>query len=152
MGPAGVRLEVEGTLEAVSRAVADLRGHLDARIAPDAPLDCAAIELGVAEVLTNIVLHGHGGGPIELECLRREAEVEILVRDTGQPIPPERLARAGPACFAFDPGDLKRLPDHGMGLALVKALFHSLDYGHADGRNEMRLRRRLDVVAPDRGR
>lgn len=148
MAPPGVRLEVEGTLEAVSRAVADLRRRLDGLIAPDAPLDCAAIELGVAEVLTNIVQHGQGGGPIELECLRREGVVEVLVHDTGRPIPPDWLARAGPACFEFDPADLGRLPDHGMGLALVKTLFHSLDYHHANGRNVMRLRRHLGSGGP----
>jgi len=147
MAAAGVRLEVEGTLEAVSRAVADLRRCLDGRIAPDAPRDCAAIELGVAEVLTNIVQHGHGQA-IELECLRREGEVEVLVRDAGQPIPAERLDRAGPACFDFDPADLDRLPGHGMGLALVKALFHRLDYHRAEGRNVMRLTRRLGEGGP----
>lgn len=145
MAPPGVRLEVEGTLEAVSRAVADLRRRLDAMIAPDAPQDCAAIELGVAEVLTNIVQHGQGQGPIELECLRREGAVEVLVRDSGRPIPFEQLAQAGPACFDFDPADLDRLPDHGMGLALVKCLFHRLDYQQADGRNLLRLQRLLQT-------
>ncbi len=143
MEPPGVRLEVEGTLDAVSRAVADLRRRLDAVIAPDAPQDCAAIELGVAEVLTNIVLHGQGRGPIEVECRRRGGVVEVVVRDTGQPIPPDQLGRAGLDCFDFDPADLGGLPDHGMGLALVRSLFHGLDYHHAHGRNVLRLRRRL---------
>ncbi len=144
MAPPSVRLEVEGTLEAVSRAVADLRRRLDAVIAPEAPQDCAAIELGVAEVLTNIVQHGQGRGPIVLECLRREGAVEVLVHDGGRPIPFEALAQAGPARFDFDPADLARLPDHGMGLALVKSLFHSLDYQQAEGHNLLRLRRRLE--------
>ncbi len=148
MAPPGVRLEVEGTLEAVSRAVADLRRRLDALIAPDAPQDCAAIELGVAEVLTNIVQHGQVPGSIEVECLRREDAVEVLVRDAGRPIPFERLVQAGPASFDFDPADLDRLPDHGMGLALVKALFHSLDYQQAGGRNLLRLRRQLQGHGP----
>lgn len=143
MAPPGVRLEVEGTLEAVSRAVAQLRRHLDALIAPDAPQDCDAIELGVAEVLTNIVLHGHPGGAMELQCERRADLVEVLVRDRGQPIPHDRLAGASLASFDFDPADLAALPDHGMGLALVKSLFDSLDYQQSGGCNVLRLQRQL---------
>ena len=147
MALAGVHLEVEGTLEAVSQAVAQLRRHLDRLIAPDAPQDCAAIELGVAEVLTNIVLHGQPGDRMELQCERQADVVEVVVRDRGRPIPLERLAGAGLARFDFDPADLAGLPDHGMGLALVKALFHSMDYQQADGCNVMRLQRRLGAGA-----
>lgn len=136
----GVHLEVEGTLQAVSKAVAELRQRLEGRLAPQ---DCDAIELGVAEVLTNIVLHGRDAGPIELECSSQDGVVEVLVRDTGLPIPLDQLAGAGPAGFDFDPADLDSLPDHGWGLALVRRLFHSLDYRRDDGHNEMRLRRML---------
>ena len=147
MAAPGVRLEVEGTLEAVSQAVAQLRRHLGVLIAPDAPQDCDAIELGVAEVLTNIVLHGQPGDRVQLQCERRADVVEVLVRDRGRPIPRDRLAGAGLARFDFDPADLEGLPDHGMGLALVRSLFHSLDYQQVDGCNVLRLQRRLGAGA-----
>jgi serine/threonine-protein kinase RsbW len=110
------------------------------------PAECDAIELGVAEALTNIVVHGYGGDTQEtvlVRLLERPAGLEIEIRDRGRPIPPGRLEQADETTFLYDPTDLGALPEGGMGLALIKAAFHKVSYRRKGGINRLRLVRRV---------
>ena len=137
-------LRVPSTLEAVADATQQLRGLL-----PDwlSASEADAIELAIAEALTNIVQHGYGGQPghdVRLRVRERDAAVEIDLWDQGRPIPRERLRNADASTtFQFDPTDLAGLPEGGMGLALIKSAFHEVRYGSRDGTNRLHLVRRL---------
>jgi serine/threonine-protein kinase RsbW len=137
-------LLVPTTLDAVAVATQQLRAML-----PDW-LDAAeidAIELAVAEALTNIVRHGYDGqaGPdMRLRVLERAGALEIDVWDQGRPIPRGRLDSAdATTTFQFDPTDLAALPEGGMGLALIKSAFHEVRYGSRSGTNRLHMVRRL---------
>jgi serine/threonine-protein kinase RsbW len=85
------------------------------------------LELAIVEAANNIVLHGYAGraGEIEmLACLDGGLGVEL--RDTGIPIPPERLADAPHA--AVD-------AEHGRGLAIIRACVDRMEYASAGGVN-----------------
>jgi serine/threonine-protein kinase RsbW len=106
-----------------------------------------AIELALAEALTNIVEHGYGHDsldPVRLRLVERPDALQIDIWDRGQPIPDGRLENTDVhTTFLFDPTDLDGLPEGGMGLALIKSAFHDVRYGSRDGVNRLRLVRRI---------
>ena len=137
-------LLVPTTLADVAQATQQVRGLL-----PDwlSGSECDAIELALAEALTNIVQHGFGSGPgqpVRLRVRERGGALEVDLWDQGRPIPKDRLALADPSTtFLFDPTNLAGLPEGGMGLALIKAAFHEVRYGSRDGVNRLHLVRRM---------
>lgn len=106
-----------------------------------------AIELALAEALTNIVEHGYGHDstePVRLRIRERSGALEIDIWDRGQPIPDGMIENTDvTTTFMFDPTDLDGLPEGGMGLALIKAAFNEVQYGTRDGVNRLRLVRRI---------
>lgn len=136
-------LSLHATLDQVAAATQQVRQLLPEWMEPH---ECDAIELGVAEALTNIVEHGYGGDTQEtvlVRLLERPGGLEIEIRDRGRPIPPGRLEQADETTFLYDPTDLGSLPEGGMGLALIKAAFHEVSYRRKGGVNRLRLVRRV---------
>ena len=137
-------LVVQATLAQVAQATQQLRGLLPDWLG-DAERD--AIELAVAEALTNIVKHGYGQDSehqVRLRVRERDSALEIDLWDGGQPIPAGRLDHADPSTtFLYDPTDLAALPEGGMGLALIKSAFHEVRYGSRAGVNRLHLVRRM---------
>jgi anti-sigma regulatory factor (Ser/Thr protein kinase) len=102
------------------------------------------VEVSLDEVLANVVRHGLEG--------RGDASVEIEMRLDPATVPPVcevRVADDGPA---FDPLALPEAdtslgvaerPIGGLGMTLVRRLMDEVEYERRDGRNHLRLRRRL---------
>lgn len=106
------------------------------------------VEVALDEVLANVVRHGlegrGSGATVELE-LRLDAGVEppvceVVVSDDGPEFDP--LAAAAPDT-SLGVGDR---PIGGLGIALVRKLMDEVAYERRDGRNRLRLRRRLVPV------
>jgi serine/threonine-protein kinase RsbW len=137
-------LSVATRLADVAAATQQLRGML-----PDwlEERERDAIELALAEVLTNVVRHGYGGDAAEkmrVRVLERPGALEIDVWDRGRPIPPGKLESTDvTTSFSFDPTNLAELPESGMGLALIKSAFDDVRYASRDGVNRLHLVRRL---------
>jgi serine/threonine-protein kinase RsbW len=103
------------------------------------------VEVSLDEVMANVVEHAFEGrdeaGTVDLE-LRLELGVEppvceMMVMDDGPEFDP--LSAAGP-----DPSlGIEERPIGGLGLALVRRLMDEVEYERRDGRNRLRLRRRL---------
>ncbi|TFY96707.1 ATP-binding protein [Ramlibacter humi] len=105
-----------------------------------------AVELALAEALTNIVEHGYAGllpQDIRVRLVDRPGALEVDVWDRGHPIPLRRLEEADDTTFQFDPTDLEALPEGGMGLALIKAAFQEVRYRRRQGVNRLHLVRRM---------
>jgi len=138
-----IQFNVPARLEEV-RAVAE---SLRAFMTSDVPVEARdAIELGIVEAMTNVVTHGYAGTQPAAMELRFEqsgdaAIVELL--DSGTPIPPENLGRDSKAPFDFDPADIASLPEHGMGLSLIRLSFDAVDYQSADGVNRLTMAKRF---------
>jgi serine/threonine-protein kinase RsbW len=137
-------VELQAMLAQVAPATQRVRALLPDWLT-DAERD--AIELALAEALTNIVEHGYGGDhgdAVRLRLQERGGGLEIDIWDRGQPIPDGLIESTDVATtFLFDPTDLDGLPEGGMGLALIKAAFDDVRYGTRDGVNRLRLVRRL---------
>ena len=109
-------------------------------------IELGMIELGIIEALTNVVKHGHAGGAdARIEVLYQEFADRIVVEiiDRGRAMPPAGLDRADERAFDFDLANLASLPESGMGLALIKRSFDSIDYSSSSGENRLRLMKSL---------
>ena len=139
---AGVIL-VQATLEDVTHSMVLLRTILPAQLGED---ECHSVEIGLAEALANVVLHGYAGLKAEPFKVRWSVSQRLLlleILDRGRPIPEDRLRSAGPDTFGFDPTVLDALPEGGLGLSLMLAAFDRVDYSSADGVNRLRLTKRI---------
>jgi serine/threonine-protein kinase RsbW len=109
--------------------------------------DLFALEIVVAEALTNVVRHAYGGQPpdrdgedIALTLRVADGRLQVLVRDWGEKF--ELAADAGDI-------DLDELRTGGYGLYILKELMDDVtaDTSHDEG-TELRMERRIGV---DRG-
>lgn len=100
-----------------------------------------AVEVAVVEALTNLVKHGYPYKPGRIEIAARGGTdgVTVDIFDTGQTIPDDILARAGPERFAFDPEDIDGLVEGGMGLSIIFMTMDVVDYSPHAGRNWLHL-------------
>lgn len=127
-------VSVPARLEAVRTLAAALReACATAGLAEDAAFE---IELAMVEAANNIVLHGYEGdeGVIGMEVHQRSRAIEVMLIDTGTPIPDEILDHPGEA------GDDS---EHGRGIAIIRAFVDGLEYGSRDGINRLLLRKAL---------
>ncbi|HMO46236.1 MAG TPA: ATP-binding protein [Rubrivivax sp.] len=104
-----------------------------------AAADVLRLTLVVEELLTNSIVHGHGGGgdaPVQLRLAVGESQLALHFEDQAPPFDPLRyLAEAAPR---LDLGAEERQVG-GLGLPLVAQMAEQFDYVHADGRNRLRL-------------
>ncbi|MEY4908853.1 MAG: Anti-sigma factor [Pseudomonadota bacterium] len=131
--------DIPATLDEVSRLCAELNLLANAR---GGVTWAAEIDLGMTEVLTNVVRHGYGDtghGRITLTCRTTAVQWHLSVHDRGSPIPTDLLAQADGSVFDFDPDDLDNIPEGGMGLALIRGCFDQLDYVADDTGNRLYL-------------
>lgn len=115
-------------LEEVSRVCGEVGALAAARLGE---AQAGEIDLGLSEALSNIVRHGCAGQPgarIELVCVESPGRWCLRLFDRGRPVPAQALREPADAVFDFDPGSLDALPEGGMGLALMRACFDTLDY------------------------
>jgi serine/threonine-protein kinase RsbW len=141
--PGSGRMAVQASLQDVARAVQALAQVLPPQLAQQ---QRHAIEIALAELLNNIVLHGFpggGGAPIEVSWSLVPDAFVVELCDSGVAIPAAKLDAAGAATFDFDPDDLAALPQGGLGLAIVKAAFDRIDYRTEQGINCMHLEKSL---------
>lgn len=138
---------ISATLDEVSRLCAELNALAIERGGVEW---AAEIDLGLTEVLTNVVRHGYGDdgrGHIALCCTTLEQRWLLSVHDQGSPIPADLLDKADASVFDFDPDDLDSIPEGGMGLALIRGCFDELDYVASPSGNRLHLVKQLPRLA-----
>jgi anti-sigma regulatory factor (Ser/Thr protein kinase) len=105
------------------------------------PTGLYVANLCVEELLVNIVNHGYGGKPVadvEVDVEVSPQTLLIEISDGAAPFDPTKDA-AAPDLEA----DLDARPIGGLGVHLVKQLTDEMSYRRADGRNQVRLIKRL---------
>jgi serine/threonine-protein kinase RsbW len=132
------RFLIRATLAEVSALGSALRAF---RSGHDRCAECH-IEIGIIEALTNVVEHGYAAGADATIAIRYSEYPDRLVTeivDHGRPIPLDRMEKADAEVFAFDPTDTCNLPEGGLGLSLIRALFDVVEYSSAPAENRLRL-------------
>ncbi len=131
-------LSVSGSSEGV-RQVAGAFDTFSASQGIDGPA-AQAVQVALDEILSNTVrsafLAGRAGH-IDVRFEIAEGALEVLIVDDGIAFDP--LARADPNPKA----PLEARPVGGLGIYLVKQLMDSVDYERKDGRNRLRLKKRI---------
>ena len=116
------------------------------------PAESRAVVRSVDEALANVMRHAYGGKPglpIEVTCkrLRRAnkgsdpAGIEIVLRDSGIAIDPERL-RGRP---------LDEIRPGGLGLHFMKQSMDEVQFSRSQGQNQLRLVKYLAAGRPNPG-
>ena len=106
--------------------------------------DRADYATAVMEWLVNVVKHSYSHAPgaeISICAVPGPDAIELLVEDTGRGMAPWRFD-AAPAEVRFDPTDVHRLPESGMGLAIIKSVMDSVRYDRECGVNRLTAVRR----------
>jgi serine/threonine-protein kinase RsbW len=145
--PALYHADFEATFKEVSRVCSEVhalaleRGNIEWAV---------LVDLGLTEAMTNVIRHGYASaqhGRVTLTCIETVDQWQLTLKDCGTPIPQAQLHQADGSIFDFDPDDLRSIPEGGMGLALIRACFDTVDYqAHRDG-NCLQLTKRLDPAA-----
>ena len=102
--------------------------------------DANALHIVLDEVLSNSIRHGLGGASsheIAVTLELSEGEIRIEVEDDGVAYDPTQA----PAPVLA--GTLDERTEGGLGVAFVRALTNSIEYGRIAGRNRLVLRRRV---------
>lgn len=102
---------------------------------------CDTIQLVLAEALNNVTEHAYpdsDGGPIYLRAIVEEAQLSVVIRDRGMPLPPNLIL--SDAAETFDPADL---PEGGFGWHLIRNLASALDHNRLARWNELKIVFRL---------
>ena len=107
------------------------------------------LRLVVEELFVNTVMHGHGGdsdAPVDISILLAGDRVVLTYVDVAPPF--------DPFAEVHDPAAEARLEDRrvgGLGVFLVRQFVDELDYRREDGRNHLRLRKRVGARAASDG-
>jgi serine/threonine-protein kinase RsbW len=103
--------------------------------------ECAQVELALFEAVNNVIRHayrGQAGHPVDVVFTVRGERFSIEIEDEGEAMPPPKEP-----VLEFDPDDIANLPEGGMGLFLIHSVMDEVAFARKDGRNSMRMTRRL---------
>lgn len=138
MGDEPLTLRVTNDLAELARVAA----RVDAFCMAEAiPADCNfKLNIALEELLTNTICYGYSDGrlhQIALIIARDGDELVAEISDDARPFDPRQAA----------PPDLDATIEErrmgGVGVHLVKTLMDKVDYAYRDGRNHVRLRKRI---------
>lgn len=102
-----------------------------------------AVELCVVEAVTNVIKHSYGGLPGHEASVVIEAQPDrltIKVSSTGAGIPRGKLEKPR---LDFNPKDIARLPQGGMGIYLIHKIMNEVKYDEAEGINTLTMVKNL---------
>lgn len=148
-GPCEVGLVIESRLENVALVAVAVRRLAEHLGLPSA--DAAAVELSVAEAVSNSVRHAYSGEPhhsVTVVVARTGGVLSVKVLDSGEPMPPGLEA---PGCPEPDPERPQAIPEGGRGLYLMHSLMDEVTYDTLGTLNVVELKKRLpELSKPDR--
>ena len=106
--------------------------------------DRADYATAVMEWLVNVVKHSYAHSPgaeIRICAIAGPESIELMVEDRGRGMAPWKFDTA-PSELEFDATDITKLPESGMGLAIIKSVMDSVRYCSDCGVNRLTAVRR----------
>jgi len=107
-----------------------------------------AVQMAVDEACTNIIEHAYGGqadGTIHITCRLVNDDIEIIIRDYGQPFDPQTAPRADVTA------PLEERTERGLGLYLMEKLMDSVEFEFDPVKgNVLTMRKRRTSEKPSR--
>lgn len=135
---AEVSLDFDGSLLGVRDVLGRVVRCLDI-LALD-PDEKGSVELVLAEALNNVVEHAYGGaaeGRVHLALHHAADGLHVLIRDSGSPMPEERLPLSDHATPDAAGPDA---PEGGFGWFMIRHIARDIAYRREDGENLLTFR------------
>lgn len=107
----------------------------------------ADVRIALAEAINNVVEHAYAGttpASVKVHCRLHQNWLEILISDTGNPLPGFRVPEGAPAPLGERREDL---PEGGFGWFLIHQLTSEIRYDRSEGCNRLSLR--FSFLDPD---
>ncbi|UJR79947.1 sensor histidine kinase [Sandaracinus amylolyticus] len=80
----------------------------------------------IRNLLDNAIRHSRAGGTVRVEVVRDpRGDASVVVRDEGEGIAAEHLARIGEPLFRVDPSRARGTGGRGLGLAIARGIAHA---------------------------
>lgn len=115
-------------------------------LTPLSDVDAHQIALCVVEAVNNAIVHAYGReAEHEVQVIFDQHSDRLIVQicDAGQAMDPKHLAPQTSSPLDFDPHCLERIPERGMGLAIIRKTMDEVTYTTSHGRNILTLTRFL---------
>jgi len=94
---------------------------------PNAPVDASRIRQVMHNLLSNALRHTPTGGTISLTLQKQDDKIAIVVKDTGEGIPPEHLGKVFERFYRTSLSRNRGSGGVGLGLAIAKAIVEAHD-------------------------
>ena len=133
-----VRLDFDGSLLGVREVLARVMRSID--ILSLDPEEKGSVELVLAEALNNVVEHAYRGAaerPVHLELHHAADGLHVLIRDSGRPMPEERLPLSD---LSTPDGEGPDAPEGGFGWFIIRHIARDIAYRRRDAENVLTFR------------
>lgn len=131
-------LSFAATEAEASAGIAQLSKGLEVQGLP--PHKAADVKIALAEAINNVVEHAYAGitpAEVQVHCRLHQNWLDILISDTGNPLPGFRVPDEVPAPLG---SSIDELPEGGFGWFLIHKLTSDIRYERSDGCNRLSLR------------
>lgn len=98
------------------------------------------VKIALAEAINNVVEHAYSGiapANVQVNCRLCKERLEIVISDSGAPLPGLRIPDGKPAALG---SNIRNLPEGGFGWFLIHQLTSEIRYERHDGNNHLCLR------------
>ncbi|MDE2058957.1 MAG: ATP-binding protein [candidate division NC10 bacterium] len=115
-------------------------------LAPLSDVESHQIALCVVEAVNNAIVHAYDREAAhEIEVIFGQYSDRLIVQicDAGRTMDPKHLVPQTASPFDFDPHCLERLPERGLGLAIIRKTMDEVTYTTSHGKNILTLTRFL---------
>jgi serine/threonine-protein kinase RsbW len=134
-----VKLIIDSVLGHASLVAEAVKGMCS--VADLSPEDASLLSLCVFEAVTNSIRHAYNDEPdhqIEVVFSLDQDQIRIEVSDNGDP-----MEQPEEPDLDFDPGDIRNLPEGGMGLHIIYETMDQVAYESSDRKNTLTMVKRL---------
>ncbi|MEO8661610.1 MAG: ATP-binding protein [Bryobacteraceae bacterium] len=145
------RISIESDLAAVFVVSVLVRGVCE-HLGMDSA-ETSSIEICAVEAVTNSIKHAYDcahGREVCVELLYTQDRLRLVVQDDGVSMPDQhrRTLTTGSNVFGFDPADLDRIPECGMGLEIIRQAMDEISYSTIGGTNSLNMTKFLRKREP----
>lgn len=102
------------------------------------------IQIAVVEAVTNVIRHAYksaSGHEVNVTVNYNSSRLDVDVEDNGSAMDAEHveLLQHGSSAFDFDPSDLDKVPEGGLGLEIIHRSSDRVEYFRSESSNRLRM-------------
>jgi serine/threonine-protein kinase RsbW len=141
-----IKLVIDSNIEDV-QMVSNVINRL-CTLGPLTDVEIFQIELAVVESVNNVIQHAYNnerGHEVEIIFTLYANRVTLDVCDVGRTMDPKYMIQVDKSPLEFDPTELNRLPEGGLGLAIIRQMMDDVTYSSRHDKNTLTFTKRFSV-------